>query len=214
MFGKIHSTLRPAGVGRALWSIVGLACGLSDGLASDRWSALREYPPFGEQPAVEARTASEWELRGWVVEGGNPLFNLYHWSDRRSCWAGLGEATPCGTVVAWYPERAIILIQQAGRNLPLTLKQARLVLAVTVAAPTDAEAPKIEDAGFGATVEQRRDRAQQVALFALQQRRTRRELVEAFDALYPAETSASRAATRNSLEDSFEVSERSSPPSG
>lgn len=94
--------------------------------AADRWAELRGNPPFGDLATNDGKAASdaELELRGWVAEGAEIMFNLYDASDRSAVWLSLGKSAGGLSVQAWDPARGTVTVMRQGRRLDLQLKQA------------------------------------------------------------------------------------------
>lgn len=87
-------------------------------------------------PVVVGNTDSALELRGVLVDRGETFFSLYDSSSRSSRWVGLNEPGNPFVVQQYDSTSAQAVVQYQGRNLILSLKQAKVV--AIAAAPTSA----------------------------------------------------------------------------
>ncbi len=110
--------------------------------AASDWQPLLGNSPFGgaAEHASASTGAGELEFRGVVQEEDLVLVNLFNPATKTSTWVPV-NGSAAGIVVQGYdPEEEQLSVAQAGRQLTLPLKQAKVVLAkAPVAKPAGAD---------------------------------------------------------------------------
>ncbi len=120
-----------------LWSAtLGLVVSLT-GRAAD-WQSLLGNSPFGQTAAAPAPATGEVEFRGVVQEEGVYLVNLYNPTTKASQWIPVNGKAPGLEVKSYDAGSDKVQVTSAGRPLTLPLKQARVTLVATNAAPVNA----------------------------------------------------------------------------
>lgn len=108
-------------------SLVGLLTALP-ALAAD-WQALLGNSPFGGSAETAAAPASgEVEFRGVVQEGDVVLVNLYNPTTKTGSWVPVQGQAAGVTVQTYDAQAGRINIATGGRQLTLSLKQAKVAL--------------------------------------------------------------------------------------
>jgi hypothetical protein len=125
--------------------------GLPAGASAADWQSLMGNSPFGQSAsAAPAAAAGEMEFRGAVGEGNGYLVNLYNPATKTSQWIPVKGRVPGLEVQSYDAGSDKLSINQGGRILTLSLKQAHVTLLAaapvpTVAAPSDGPPESPED---------------------------------------------------------------------
>ncbi|MBS0630774.1 MAG: hypothetical protein JSS11_02590 [Verrucomicrobia bacterium] len=101
----------------------GLAAHAADGLAGD--SPFK--PPASAGAANAATPDALIELRGIMAEGDHYMFSIFDTGKKSSTWARLNEPGRDFVIKSHDEARDLITVEQNGRLLTLTLKQAKVV---------------------------------------------------------------------------------------
>ncbi len=121
----------------AIFATTLLGLGLAAGARAADWQALMGNSPFGQSATTATtNTPGELEFRGVVQEGNVYLVNLYNPATKTSQWIPVKGRIPGLEVQAYDAGADKVSINQSGRSLTLSLKQAHVaLLAAAPAAP-------------------------------------------------------------------------------
>jgi len=114
-----------------LRTVLALLAGAAGGLHGADWQSLLGNSPFG--PPAPAAAPGDLEFRGVVEEEGILLVNLYNPVTKTAQWLPVRGQAPGIDVQSYDAGSGRLSVTQSGRQLSLSLKQARIALVSTTA---------------------------------------------------------------------------------